>query len=125
MRITQETFASARAPYEDAILMRYTVENLGSAELSNFYFGYFFDWDIGTSATTDYAEYDAELRMGYCYNAGAGVKTYVGMSLLEGANPSFRAIYNNQNATGNPSWGIYDGFTDAEKWESLLGGVSQ
>ncbi len=124
VRITQETFAASRAPYEDVILLRYTVENLNATELSNFYFGYFFDWDVGTSATTDVAEYDAERRLGYCYNTGAGTKTYAGMSLIEGANPSFRAIYNNQNATGNPSWGIYDGFTDVEKWESLLGGVS-
>jgi subtilisin family serine protease len=123
VRITQETFAANRAPYEDVILFRYTVENLNATNLSNFYFGYYFDWDIG-DALRNYAEYDAGRRLGYCYNVGAGATTYAGMSLIAGANTSFRAIFNNHNAAGNPSWGLHDGFTDAEKWESLLGGVS-
>ncbi|MGH7493309.1 MAG: S8 family serine peptidase [bacterium] len=124
VRITQETYAASRQPYEDLILLRYTVENLNATELNNFYIGCFFDWDIGASGNGDVAEYYAERRLGYCYNTTNGSRTYVGMSLIQGGNASFRAIYNNQNDAGNPSWGIYDGFTDEEKWESLLGGVS-
>ncbi len=124
IRLTQETFAAARAPYDDVILLRYTVENLNAAELNNFYFGYFFDWDIGPSGGGDIADYDATRRLGYCYNTTNGPRTHAGMALIEGSNTSFRAIFNNQNAPGNPSWGVYDGFSDAEKWESLLGGVS-
>lgn len=125
IRITQETFADTGAAYEDFILLRYTVENLSAAELNNFYFGYFLDWDIiAGSGAGDIAAYDGNRRLGYCYNTTTGPRTYAGMSLIEGGNTSFRAIYNDQNAAANPTWGIYDGFTDAEKWESLLGGVS-
>jgi hypothetical protein len=36
---------------------------------------------------------------------------------------SYRAIFNDENNSLNPSWGIYDGFTDEEKWQSISGGV--
>ena len=124
LRILQETFAKTAAPNDDFILMRYTIENQGNAALNNFHFGFLFDWDLGTAAA-NFTEYDAARKLGYAYDSGANsVKTYVGMTLINGGDIHYRAIYNDQNHSSNPPWGIYDGYTDAEKWESLSGGVT-
>lgn len=124
LRILQETFAKSAAPNDDFILMRYTIENQGTAVLNNFHFGFLFDWDLGTS-TANFTEYDAARTLGYAYDSGTNsVKTYVGMTLINGGGAHYRAIYNDQNHSSNPPWGIYDGYTDAEKWESLSGGVT-
>ena len=57
------------------------------------------------------------------YDTGSGPDTYAGVSLLSNHNINFRAIYNDESAAGNPSWGIYDGFSNEEKWQSISGGV--
>ncbi len=124
IRTTQETFAKSAAPNDDFLLLRYTIENTGNNARSNFHFGFFYDWDLGT-ATANFSEYDAQRKLGYSYDSGANsVRTYVGMSLISEANAHYRAIYNDQSHPNNPPWGIYDGYTDQEKWESLGGGVT-
>ncbi len=125
IRITQETFAKSSAPYDDFILMRYTIENQGNNTLNNFHFGFFYDWDIdGSSYATNFTEYDTQRRLGYAYDGGAGPKTYVGMSVISDANTHYRAIYNDPNAPNNPTgWGLHDGFTDEEKWKAMSEGA--
>jgi len=124
LRVSQETFAKSAAPNDDFILMRYTIENQSNNALNDFHFGFLFDWDLG-SAIANYTEYDAARTLGYAYDSGANsVKTYVGMSMIAGGNAHYRAIYNDNNSPLNPSWGLYDGYTDAEKWESLNGATT-
>ena len=124
IRITQRTHAMNAAPNDDFILFEYTVENSGNTALNNFYLGFFYDWDIdGGNFLTNLTGYDAARKLGYAYDSGDGPTTYVGVSVLNGGNVSYRAIYNNHQNTNNPSWGIYDGFTDVEKWQAISGGV--
>lgn len=124
IRITQETFAMGTSPNDNFILIRYNVENQGSNTLSNFHFGIFYDWDIdGGSFSTNRVDYDSARKLGYAFDTGNGPDTYVGMSVLTDGGVSYRAIFNDQNDPSNPSWGIYDGFTDAEKWEAISGGI--
>ncbi|MBN2357295.1 S8 family serine peptidase [candidate division KSB1 bacterium] len=126
VHITQQTFALNRDPFKDIVLVRYTVQNQSITSLSNFYFGLFFDWDMdGGSFATNVADYDAERRLGYVYDSGLGPDTYIGIQLLTDDNISYRAIYNDHAHPANPSWGLHDGFTDAEKWQSISGGLSQ
>lgn len=121
LRIEQETFAMTDSPNDDFILIRFTIHNEGAIELENFHFGLFFDWDIDeANLAQNIADYDAGRRLGYVYD----VKTFAGVRLLtNNAAVSYRAIYNDDQAFENPSWGIYDGFSDAEKWESISSGV--
>jgi hypothetical protein len=84
----------------------------------------FFDWDLDAETySTNVIDFDAARNLGYTYDTGSGPDTYAGITLLTDQNISYRAIYNDDGASGNPSWGIYDGFTDAEKWEAISGGV--
>jgi serine protease len=122
IRITQESFASSAAGFDDFIILRYTVENLSGSAINNFHFGFFYDWDIdGANYITNMTGYDAIRRTGYAYDSGSGPDTRVGMTLLSPGTPHFRAIAND-GADGN--FGIYDGYTDAEKWQSISGGTS-
>ncbi|MFQ5752120.1 MAG: S8 family serine peptidase, partial [bacterium] len=123
IQITQETFAKNTPPNDDFILLRYTIENQGSTTLNNFHFGFFFDWDIDAdnpdNVNKNSAGYNAKRKLGYV----SYLSRYVGMSVLTEDTVSYRAIYNDQNHPSNTSWGLYDGFTDAEKWEAISGGV--
>jgi hypothetical protein len=61
--------------------------------------------------------------MGFVYDTGSGPDTYAGVALLTPQNVSYRAIYNDESHPSDPEWGIYDGFTDSEKWQSISGGT--
>ncbi len=125
IRITQETFAQSSPPNDDFILFRYSIENTTAADLSNFHFGIFFDWDIDANTfATNIARYDTTHRMGYAFDNGTGgPASYVGISLLTPGTVNYRAIFNDDKAPANPSWGIYDGYTNQEKWESISGAL--
>jgi len=124
IRITQETFAESEAPNNDFVLFKYAIENLAQTVRENFHFGLYFDWDIDDqNFITNVAEYDPARRLGYCYDSLGGPDTYVGMSLLSEGGVHYRAIYNDDAHPSNPAWGLYDGFSDAEKWESISSGI--
>ena len=126
IRITQQTFASREQRYADIVLFRYTIHNLCAQPLENFHFGIFCDWDMdATSYATNVADFDASRRMGYAYDTGSGPKTHVGVVLLTAGGISYRAIMNDNADPLNPSWALHDGFTDAEKWQAISGGLVQ
>jgi serine protease len=123
LRIRLNTFAFKDPPDNDYIILEYTLRNASGISIPNLYAGLYFDWDLG-SVYEDRVNYDPSRRLGYVYDANpTGSKTYVGAALLSTGSPQFRAIDNNDTVTGNP-WGVYDGFTKAEKWQSLSGGTT-
>ncbi len=126
IRIDQTTYAYSQSGYEDFVIFKYRIINVNQTILDNFHFGLFFDWDLdGDTYDTNIAGYDALRQLGYVYDSGGtGPETYVGVAALNSGSISCRAIYNDENHISNPSWGIYDGFSDAEKWESISGGLT-
>jgi hypothetical protein len=107
-------------PDNDYVILKYTLVNKGSSPVPNLHTGLYFDWDVG-SVTKNIAKYDSLRRLGYTYDIEpSGSRTYVGAVLLSPGSPQFRAIAND----GDDSWQVYDGFTKAEKWESLSSGVA-
>ncbi|NLP10630.1 S8 family serine peptidase, partial [bacterium] len=125
LAVRQHTFASMTAGAEDFIILRYWITNQGAQTLSNFHFGLFFDWDVDEEhSDANRVNYDAGRRLGYVYNATGEPGTYVGCALLSEGDVSYRAILNDELAPGNPGWGIYDGFSDAEKWEAISSGTA-
>jgi serine protease len=125
IRVKQHTYAFQNAPYEDIVIFRYLVENKNVDPLSNFYFGYFFDWDMDSeNYSTNKVDYDENRKLGYAFDTGMGPDVFAGVKILTEGSLSFRAIYNDHLDINNPSWGLYDGFTDAEKWEAISGGIT-
>jgi len=101
--------------YDKFVILEYKIRNPTTQPINNFHFGIFADWDI--TASNDAANwYDAE-KLGYVYPAQTAAKPYAGIQLLTGP-AQYYAIENDQAISGNP-FGLYDGFTDVEKFTSL------
>ncbi len=126
LRIRLNTFAFRDAPNNDFILLMYTVINRRSTPISNLRVGLFFDWDVPESTPYEnIVSYDETRQLGYVYDAAiGGSQAFVGTAVLTPGTPLFRAINNDHQAPGNP-WGLYDGYTKQEKWESLSTGTSR
>jgi PKD repeat protein len=106
-----------QAPYDKFVVMEYKVTNPTTSALNNFYFGIFSDWDITTNGAQDAADWDAVNKLGYVYPPLAAAKPIGGIQLLTGT-PVYYAIDNDQTIEGNP-FGLYDGFTKAEKFTTI------
>jgi len=125
VQVQQTTFASDDPDQDDFVIFKYRIVNTGNVPLKDFYFGLFFDWDLdGENYITNKTGYDHTRNLGYVYDTGNGPATFAGVSLVSDQNVNFRAIFNDESATENPSWGIYNGFTDNEKWEAISSGVT-
>ncbi|MFQ5865621.1 MAG: S8 family serine peptidase [bacterium] len=121
LRITQESFAETEPPNDDFVLLRYTIENQGQTALENFYFGFFFDWDIDEAnpdnVFSNLANYDIARKLGYVSFS----TTFVGASVVSSdGNISYRALDNNDPG---PDFAVNDGFTDEEKWQAISSGL--
>lgn len=123
IRVLLNSYSYANSLYEDFIILHYKFINTTSTQITNFYAGLFFDWDLITgSGDNDVARWDNVNKFGYVYNQPGTVPYYVGAGLLSHTNYHFRAIL---NPGGDGGWGIYDGFSDSEKWESISGGLTK
>ena len=106
---------------QNYILLKYDLTNTTTATINNLYGGLFFDWDI-VDGNDDFTAYDSIGHFGYCYHIGGNPNTWIASALVSSDNYGFWAI-NNQGGDGGFS--IYDGFTDAEKWQSLSSGIGK
>ena len=105
------------APYDKFVIIEYKLTNPTSQPLNGFRFGIFADWDLTSDGANDAANWYAKEKMGYVYPAQASAKPYAGLQLLTGA-ADYYAIDNDPAIAGNP-FGLYNGFTDREKFITL------
>ncbi|MEP6736832.1 MAG: S8 family serine peptidase [Chryseolinea sp.] len=110
-------------PYRDFIILEYKIQNKTDAAISNLYAALFADWDIANNGANDRAAWNPDKRLGYIYAAQGGLLPLTGIQALTGT-PLYYAIDNDQTIPGNP-FGIYDAFTDAEKFTTMSGGVAR
>ena len=110
-------------PDRDFIILEYTVKNQSTAEIQDLYFGLFADWDIADQGAHDRAGWDPDARLGYVFGMTGLQLPRTGIQVLTG-QPQYRALDNDPAVTDNP-FGLYDGFTDDEKFSSISGGVSR
>lgn len=109
----------------NVVYVRYEVENSSSFfELENLYLGLFNDWDIGKNVGNNGAAYVEEDSVLYLYDQSSGSsQPYVAVAHL-GASSSALAIDNAAGGNGL-NFGLYDGYTDAEKIRSLRAGTGK
>ncbi len=110
-------------PDNNYFIIQYDIKNNGSSALKNFYGGLYADWDISNMGGNDRANWDSLYRVGYIYSLDTARPFYGGIQVLTG-NPNYYAIENDNTLPGN-AWGVYDGFTDAEKFQSLSSGLKK
>lgn len=123
-QVEYRSLAWKEAPYDKFIILEYTIKNPTATPISNFYLGLFADWDITDSGTDDIAKWDNSNKLGYVYPTTGSALPHTGIQLLTGT-PSYYAIDNDQAVAGGSSFGLYDGFTDAEKFQTLSSGLGR
>lgn len=111
LQVNQRTFAWSTPTDSKYVIVEYTVKNNGSAQLQNLYTGLYSDWDLG-NAVDNRADYDATRKMGYIFSLGSSTD-YVAIKQLSPGPNNYYALENNGSAG---SVGIYNGFTEAEKY---------
>ena len=120
-----ETFSFANAPDNNYIILKYNIINNSGAPIPAIYAGLFFDWDIiDGSGEGDQTTYDSDGNLSYTYNTTGGPDTWVTTALISSDDYLFYAIDNSGTDGG---FGVNDdnGFTDAEKWQSLSNGIAK
>jgi len=120
VEIIQNTHAYTTPGDSDYVITEFAVRNTLSQPISNYFIGYYADFDISANGQQDKAGWVADKKMGYVFNANPGGH-YVGIRLLGSAEPNYYAIEN--DATNNPFIGVYDGYTDQEKYTTMSSGV--
>ena len=110
-------------PYKNFIILEYKLKNTTAEAIADFYMGIFADWDIASGGSSDRASWDNDVRLGYVSPAQPSTLPRAGIQALTG-EPNYYAIDNDQTVVGNP-FGIYDGFTDTEKFTTISDGLSR
>jgi serine protease len=123
-QLTYRSLAWKETPYDKFVIMEYTVTNPTAVAINNFFLGLFSDWDITGNGAADRAEWEDPLKLGYVFPVGATGLPHAGIQLLTNGTPAYFAIDNNQAAANNP-FGLYDGFTDGEKFQSISSGLGR
>jgi subtilisin family serine protease len=120
IQTTLNTYAFKNEPYNKFVILKYTYKNTNTSGTINFSSGLFFDWDLD-EADNNVVKYDPSTLMGYVYTTN-DFPTYAGVALLSVYDKvNFWPILN----SGDSRWGIYEGFSDAKKYQSLTGGVDR
>ena len=110
-------------PNNNFVILEYKVKNTTASLLSDFYFGIFADWDIALNGTGDHAAWNSDFKLGYVFAATPSNHPLSGIQSLTGSAQYF-AIDNDEKI--DPStFGIYDGFTDEEKFRSISSGLGK
>ncbi|MDZ7343182.1 MAG: S8 family serine peptidase [candidate division KSB1 bacterium] len=109
--VDQKVYAWAYAPWDDFVILEYTINNTTSQPITNLYAGFYLDWDIGES-TQNHADWDNANHLGYQWANGS---SYYGIAAVV---PSAASAY---RAVNNPDF-VWPGFTDASKYQFMTGG---
>jgi len=111
-----------QAGLDKFVILHYTLENTGTDTLGNVFAGIGSYWNILNHHYYDYtniAYYDTVRRMGYARNTKPNSK-FAGLKLLSYDGATHYA-FNTNGASGSVN--ILDGFTSAEKWNTLSGNL--
>jgi serine protease len=119
-----ESFSFADIPHNNYIILKYNLINNNSFTINNLYAGLYFDWDFADAYATDVTSYDTINNLSYVYNSTSGPDNWVTTAAITQSGYSFYAI---NNDGGDGGFGVNDanGFTDAEKWQSLSNGIGK
>lgn len=121
--VSQKVYQFYDEGKEDFIILRYDIFNKSESPTDSIFTGLFLDWDIGPSGLYNYASFDSYYGFGYARNIEIDTLPWVGVNMLSSYNLSYFAIDNDGRGLGNP--GIYDGFSNYEKWFMLSEGITR
>ena len=117
IEVTQRVYGWNTTSDLGYVILEYRLKNTSSDTLKQLSLGVFADWNLGT-ITENRADWDANNNLGYIYESG-GTGTHAGIALLTAQTPQYYAF--DQDGTAG-SINISDGFSKAEKYESMSSG---
>ena len=115
LTVTQDSWAWANSPYNNYIVVRYTVVNEGNAAVNGLYCGQFMDWDVG-DPYNNFGGVDLSRNLAYMY--GSGTK-YVAVGLLDPTTAANVTLINNPLYVWPNSY-----ILDSDKIQILNGTIS-
>ena len=120
IEVTQSVYGWNTTGDVGYVIMEYRLKNTTSDTLKQLSLGIFADWNLGT-ITENRADWDTNNNLGYIYESG-GTGTHAGIALLTAQTAQYYAF--DQDGTSG-SINISDGFTKAEKYESMSGNLAR
>ncbi|AHM62447.1 subtilisin-like serine protease [Flammeovirgaceae bacterium 311] len=123
VEVDYRSFVWRETPFEKMVMVEYDVTNIGNSDLEDFYLGLYADWDINQDNFQDKAGWDAATQTGYIYTPDPAERWVGAIQVLTGT-PNYWAIDNDEDIEDNP-FGVYDGYTDDEKFRSMSNGVGR
>ncbi|MGD1005722.1 MAG: S8 family serine peptidase [Ignavibacteriaceae bacterium] len=118
-RLDSYTFTSS--PDNNYIILSYSFVNNSKVNISNFYAGLYFDWDL-VDGNGDSTAWDTQGNLGYTKHTTEPFDTLVATALISSTNYSYWAILNDGS---DGYFGVYNGFTPSEKWQALSSGIGK
>ncbi len=123
IKVRFRSYSFADPPYDDFIVLRYTLTNETSSNINNLHAGIFTDWDfIDGDGSGDTTSYDPTGNFGFAYHKAGNPNAWIATALISSNNYGFYAI-NNRGDDGDIN--IYDGFSDSEKWQTISSGLTK
>lgn len=121
LKVKQKTTAINETVQQNFIVLDYTVLNQTSSPIPLLASGLYMDWEVGENEDQNLAQYDPISKITYAYNPNEANR-FVGVKLL--SSQSTQAYCFNGNGAGG-SVNYYDGFSKAEKFNTLSGVVQR
>ncbi len=118
LEVTQKCLSWNSSGNDKYVIIEYCIKNKGISNLANVNVGMYTDFDI-IDRTTNKAGYVSSKKLGYAYKDGS---PFYGVQTLSNETPFFYA-FNNDGAGG--SINTNDGFSSAEQFASMIGGIAR
>ena len=123
VQVRQTAYQFRQSGLEDCVFLSYALRNTSNRSRSRMFAGLYFDWDIGPLGAFNQAFYDSTAQLAVMQNVRDTALPMIATILLTPQTINFRAIDN--PSSGSSNFGVYDGFTRAEKILSLTNGISR
>jgi hypothetical protein len=116
-----DSYSFASAPDNNYIILNYRFVNNSVKNITNFYAGLFFDWDL-VDGNGDSTAWDTQGDLGYTRHTTEVFDTLIATALISATEYGYWAILNDGS---DGYFGVYNGFTPAEKWQALSSGIGK
>ncbi len=112
LQVGLRSYAFTSPADSNYVILRYDINNISGADVSNFYAGLFLDWDIQPNYATNQTSFDPLRDLGFAWSPGVSNSVYCGARALSGA-AGFHGLINNADID----------LSRSGKWSWLSGGV--
>ncbi len=106
-------------PHHQYIILEYEFTNISGSTMDSMNVGLYYDWNLG-DYTRNFADWDNTRQFGYVF--GTGTSGYAGIKAISPNKTYFALDLEN---VGGDNINLNDGFTSAEKYQSVSTGIAR